>query len=57
MNPPFALKLAFRRMICLKLANLCPLVSGRILLYRLMGVRLGRDVCIGFDVEFDTNHP
>ncbi len=57
MNPRIALKLAFRRMICLKLANLCPLVSGRILLYRLMGVRLGRDVYVGFDVEFDTNHP
>ena len=57
MNPRLALKLAFRRMICLKLANLCPFVSGRILLYRLMGVRLGRDVYVGFDIEFDTNHP
>jgi acetyltransferase-like isoleucine patch superfamily enzyme len=51
-----AAKLFFRRMICLKLANLCPLVSGRILLYRMMGIRIGRDVFIGFGVEFDTNH-
>ena len=57
MNPRLAPKLAFRRMICLKLATLCPFVSGRILLYHLMGVRLGRDVYVGFDIEFDTNHP
>jgi acetyltransferase-like isoleucine patch superfamily enzyme len=57
MNARLALKLGFRRMFCLKLANLCPLVSGRIFLYRLMGVRLGRDVYVGFGVEFDTNHP
>ena len=57
MNARLALKLGFRRMICHRLANLCPLVSGRILLYRLMGVPLGRDVYVGFDVEFDTNHP
>ena len=56
MNAARALKLFFRRMICLKLANLCPLVSGRLLLYRMMGIRIGRDVFIGFDVEFDTNY-
>ncbi len=43
-------------MVCLKLANLCPFVSGRIALYRLMGMRIGRDVFVGFNVEFDTNH-
>ncbi len=40
----------------MKLANLCPVVAGRLMLYRWMGVRIGRDVFIGFDVEFDTNH-
>ena len=52
-----ALRLFWRRFFCLKLANLCPLVSGRLLLYRLMGVRIGRDVYVGFGVEIDTNHP
>ncbi len=52
----FALKLFFRRMICLTLANLCPFVSGRLALYRWMGIRIGRDVFIGYHVEFDTNH-
>lgn len=56
MSRGYALKLFFRRMICLKLANLCPFVSGRIVLYRWMGIRIKRDVFIGFDVEFDTNH-
>ena len=51
-----ALQLFFRRMICLKLANLCPFVSGRIALYRMMGIRIGRDVFVGFGIEFDTNH-
>lgn len=51
-----AMKLFFRRMICLKLANLCPFVSGRVWLYRMMGVRIGRDVYVGFDLEIDTNH-
>jgi acetyltransferase-like isoleucine patch superfamily enzyme len=55
MRPALAIKLFFRRMICLKLANLCPFVGGRILLYRLMGIRIGHDVFIGFGVEFDTN--
>ena len=27
------------------------------MLYRLMGVRIGRDVYVGFHVEFDTNFP
>ena len=40
----------------MKLANLCPVVAGRLMLYRWMGIRIGRDVFIGFDVEFDTNH-
>ena len=52
-----ALALLFRRFLCLKLANLCPLVSGRLALYRWMGIRIGRDVYVGFGVEFDTNHP
>ncbi len=52
----FALKLFFRRMICLTLANLCPFVSGRLALYRWMGIRIGRDVFIGYHVEFDTNY-
>ena len=51
-----AMKLFFRRMICLKLANVCPFASGRVALYRLMGVRIGSDVFIGFHIEFDTNH-
>ncbi len=52
----FALKLFFRRMVCLTLANFCPFVSGRLALYRLMGIRIGRDVFIGYNVEFDTNY-
>ena len=55
MTAGHALKLFFRRMVCSKLADLCPFVSGRLLLYRLMGIRIGRDVFIGFGVEFDTN--
>ncbi len=43
-------------MICLKLANLCPFVRGRLLLYRWVGMKIGRDVFVGFEVEFDTNH-
>jgi acetyltransferase-like isoleucine patch superfamily enzyme len=27
------------------------------MLYRLMGVRIGRDVYVGFDIELDTNYP
>lgn len=57
MSPWLAIKLFARRFLCVKLANLCPLTSGRILLYRLMGVRIGRDVYIGFNVEIDTNFP
>ena len=57
MTPALAFKLFFRRFVCVKLANLCPFTSGRILLYRLMGVRIGRDVYIGFDVEIETNFP
>jgi acetyltransferase-like isoleucine patch superfamily enzyme len=55
MSPAFVAKLFLRRMILLKLANVCPLVSGRRFLYRLMGVKVGRDVFIGFGVEVDTN--
>ncbi len=56
MKASLAAKLLWRRMICLKLANLCPLPAGRILLFRMMGMRIGRDVFVGFGVEFDTNH-
>lgn len=56
MGPGVALKLFFRRMICLKVANLCPFVSGRVMLYRWMGVRIGRDVFVGFQIELDTNY-
>ncbi len=55
MSPARALQLLLRRMVLLKLANLCPFVAGRLFLYRLMGIRIGRDVFVGFDVEFDTN--
>ena len=34
-----------------------PFPIGRIFLYRAMGVRIGRDVYTGFDLELDTNHP
>lgn len=57
MSPGLALKLFFRRMICLELANRCPFVSGRVLLYRWMGIRIAHDVYVGFHVEFDTNYP
>jgi acetyltransferase-like isoleucine patch superfamily enzyme len=50
------MKLFFRRMICLELANFCPFVSGRVALYRWMGIRIGTDVFIGYHVEFDTNY-
>ena len=52
-----AAKLFFRRFVCVKLANMIPFLFVRIFLYRVMGVRIGRDVYIGFDVELDTNHP
>ena len=55
MTVGFALKIFVRRMVLLPLVDLCPLVSGRRLLYRLMGVKVGRDVFIGFGVEIDTN--
>ncbi len=55
MDPRRALTLFFRRMIWGKLANLCPFAWGRVLLYRLMGAKIGRDVFIGFGVEVDTN--
>lgn len=57
MGPGRAAQLFLRRFLCLKLANLCPLVSLRLWLYRRMGVRIGRDVYVGFDLELDTNHP
>ena len=56
MTASLALKLFWRRMVCLKLLDLCPFVSGRVLLLRLMGVRVGRDVFVGFGLEIDTNH-
>ena len=52
-----ALQLFFRRALCLEPAKVCPLPSLRRQLYRWMGVRLGRDVFVGFGVEMDTNHP
>lgn len=57
MSPSLALKLLFRRFVCLKLSNLCPFTSGRIFLYRLMGIRIGTDVYMGFDIELETNFP
>jgi hypothetical protein len=53
MNPALAFKSFFRRFVCPKLADLGPFTSGRIFLYRLMGVRIGRDVYIGSDVEIE----
>ena len=59
--PRFGLLLAvkwfFRRFFCVKLANMIPFLFVRIFLYRVMGVRIGRDVYIGWDLELDTNHP
>ena len=57
MSPSLAFKLFFRRFVCLKLGNLCPFTSGRIALFRLMGVRIGVDVYMGFDIELETNYP
>jgi acetyltransferase-like isoleucine patch superfamily enzyme len=51
-----ALTLFARRMLLSRLANWCPFVSGRLAIYRLMGMTIGRGVFIGFYVEFDTNH-
>lgn len=51
-----ALTLFSRRMILSRLANGCPFVSVRLAIYRLMGMTIGRDVFIGFNVEFDTNY-
>ncbi len=50
-----ALTLFMRRMVLSRLANWCPFVSMRLTIYRLMGMTIGRDVYIGFHVEFDTN--
>lgn len=55
MTPSMMVKLFFRRMVWLKLANLCPFVAGRVAIYRLMGAQIGRDVFIGFHIELDTN--
>jgi acetyltransferase-like isoleucine patch superfamily enzyme len=52
-----ALQLFVRRMLCLELSRFCPFVSGRIWLYRRMGVRIGKGCYVGFHVELDTNHP
>lgn len=57
MSPALAFKLLFRRFFCVKLAGLCPFTSGRIFLYRLMGIRIGTDVYMGFDIELETNYP
>lgn len=50
------LTLFARRMLLSRLANWCPTVSMRIAIYRWMGMTIGRDVYIGFHVEFDTNY-
>jgi acetyltransferase-like isoleucine patch superfamily enzyme len=50
-----ALQLFWRRMLCLEPSKLCPSVSLRLFLLRCMGIRIGRDVFVGFHVEFDTN--
>jgi acetyltransferase-like isoleucine patch superfamily enzyme len=52
-----AVQLFVRRMLCLELSRWCPFVSGRIWLYRRMGVRIGKGCYVGFHVEIDTNHP
>ena len=57
MSPRRALRLFFRRMLCLELSRFCPFASGRIALYRMMGVRIGTGCYVGFHVELDTNHP
>ena len=57
MNAQRALQLFVRRMLCLELSRFCPFVSGRIWLYRRMGVRIGKGCYVGFHVELDTNHP
>jgi acetyltransferase-like isoleucine patch superfamily enzyme len=57
MSLSLAFKLLFRRFFCIKLASLCPFTSGRIFLYRLMGIRIGSDVYMGFDIELETNYP
>ena len=57
MSPGKALQLAFRRMVLARLVNLCPFAGGRAAIFRWMGVRIGPDVYIGFQVEMDTNHP
>lgn len=57
MSPSLAFKLLFRRFLCLKLAGLCPFTSGRIFLYRRMGIKIGSDVYMGFDIELETNFP
>jgi acetyltransferase-like isoleucine patch superfamily enzyme len=56
MTPRRALVLFTRRMVLSRLAQWCPFASGRVWLYRWMGMTIGRDVFIGFGVEFDTNH-
>ena len=56
MRPGQALTLFVRRMVLVRLANVCPFVAGRRGLYRLMGVKIGRDVYLGFGLEIDTNH-
>ena len=56
MTPRRALRQFLRRMVFSRLADWCPFVGGRLFLYRGMGIRIGRDVFVGFGVEFDTNH-
>ncbi len=56
LSPGRMIRAFWRRMICMKIVDLCPLPSGRNWVYRMMGIKIGRDVFIGFDVEFDTNY-
>ena len=57
MNLDRAFRLFYRRMLCLEPAKICPIPGLRLWLYRRMGVRIGRDVFIGFHVDLDSNHP
>ncbi len=45
------------RVLLTLLANICPLTELRIVLARLKGVNLGKDVFIGYNVDFDIMFP
>ena len=52
-----AITLFYRRFVVLRLFNWCPFVCLRVWALRSMGVKIGRGVYLGFDLEIDTNHP